>query len=266
MHSVFTLTHAGAKAFAWYHDGIIHLRDIPRDTRLTPAQVIQIRAVHSRKAQVNRDALREFLDGLKYPLYFLDFETINPAIPAWDGTRPYQQVPFQFSLHVVSNPGAAPVHHGFLAEGTADPRPKILAHLKRLLGSRGSIVAYSATFEKNALRASCDAYPAFAAWWAQNEPRVVDLLPPFRSFHYYHPDQCGHASLKDVLPALTGQGYDDMQIANGITASQEFMRITFGKVPESERKRVRAALEEYCALDTEGMVRIVEKLSELAAG
>jgi hypothetical protein len=264
-HSVFTLTHAGAKAFAWYQDGISHLRDIPRDTRLTPAQVIQIRAVHSREAQVNCDALREFLGALEYPLYFLDFETISPAIPVWDGTRPFQQVPFQFSLHIVSKPGAKPVHHGFLAEGTADPRPKILAHLKRLLGSRGSIVAYSATFEKGALRASSDAYPAFAAWWALNEPRVVDLLPPFRSFHYYHPDQCGSASLKNVLPALTDESYEDMEIADGVTASQEFMRITFGRVPAAERKRVRASLEEYCALDTEGMVTIVEKLSELAA-
>lgn len=264
-HSVLSLTHVGAKAFDWYHQGITHLRDLPRDTRLTPAQNIQIRAVHSRQAQVNRDALRAFLDGLAYPLHFLDFETINPAIPVWDMTRPYQQVPFQFSLHIVNRPGSTPEHHAFLADGAADPRPEILARLKRHLGQRGTIVAYNASFEKNALRACSEAFPAFAAWWKKTEPRVVDLLQPFRNFDYYHPDQCGSASMKAVLPALTGSGYDDMEIGDGAAASQEFMRITFGKATAADRKRVRAALEKYCALDTEGMVRIVEELGALVA-
>ena len=262
-HSVLTLTHAGAKAFEWFHDGITHLRDLPEDISVTAKQAVQLRAVRSGRAQVDRDALREFLDGLEYPLYFLDFETINPAIPVWDQTRPYQQVPFQFSLHIVNKPGGKPDHHAFLADGTADPRPEILARLQRYLGQSGSIVAYNASFEKNALRSCSEAYPAFTAWWTKTEPRVVDLLQPFRNFDYYHPDQGGSASMKAVLPALTGKGYEDMEIADGGTASLEFMRITFGKVTAAERKKVRAALEKYCGLDTEGMVRIVEKLAKL---
>ena len=133
------------------------------------------------------------------------------------------------------------------------------------LFDQGSRVAYNASFEKNALRACSEAYPAFATWWTKTEPRVVDLLQPFRNFHYYHPDQDGSASMKAVLPALTGSGYEDMEIADGATASQEFARVTFGKVPAAERQRVRAALEKYCGLDTEGMVRIVEKLTKLVA-
>jgi hypothetical protein len=262
-HSVLTLTHAGAKAFEWFHDGITHLGDLPDDTSVTAKQAIQLRAVRSRRAQVDRDAIRGFLDGLEYPLYFLDFETINPAIPVWDQSRPYQQVPFQFSLHIVNKPGSKPEHHAFLADSTADPRPEILARLKRHLGQCGSIVAYNASFEKNALRSCSEAYPAFAAWWTKTEPRVVDLLQPFRNFDYYHPDQDGSASMKAVLPAMTGKGYEDMEIGDGATASLEFARITFGKVTAAERKRVRAALEKYCGLDTEGMVKIVEKLSML---
>jgi hypothetical protein len=262
-HSVFTLTHVGPKAFDWFHDGIARLQDLPDDTPINAKQEIQLRAIRSRRAQVDRDALRAFLDSLEYPFHFLDFETINPAIPVWNITSPYQQVPFQFSLHIVNSPGAKPEHHGFLAEGTADPRPEILARLKRHLGQRGSIVAYSASFEKNALRACTDAYPAFAAWWARAESRVVDLLQPFQSFHYYHPDQCGSASLKAVLPALTGKGYADMEIADGATASQEFLRITFGEASAAEHRKVRAALEKYCALDTEGMVWIVKALDRL---
>ena len=262
-HSVFTLTHTGAKAFEWFHDGITHRRDLPDDTSVTVKQAIQLRAVRNRRAQVDRDAIREFLDGLEYPLHFLDFETINPAIPVWDQTRPYQQVPFQFSLHIVNKPGGKPEHHAFLAEGTANPRPEILARLKRHLCQGGSIVAYNASFEKNALRSCSEAYPAFAAWWTKTEPRVVDLLQPFRNFDYYHPDQDGSASMKAVLPAMTGKGYEDMEIADGATANLEFARITFGKATAAERKRVRAALEKYCGLDTEGMVRIVEKLAKL---
>jgi Domain of unknown function(DUF2779). len=262
-HSVFTLTHVGPKAFAWFHDGIARLQDLPRDAPVDVKQDIQLRAIRSRRAQVDRDALREFLGSLEYPLHFLDFETINPAIPVWDITSPYQQVPFQFSLHIVDRPGGKPVHHAFLANGTADPRPEILARLKRHLGQRGSIVAYNASFEKNVLRACGQAYPAFAPWWTKTEPRVVDLLQPFRSFHYYHPDQCGSASIKAVLPALTGKGYAGMEIADGATASQEFLRITFGKVSAAERRRVRAALEKYCGLDTAGMLRIVRALDRL---
>jgi hypothetical protein len=263
-HSVLTLAHvAKKKAFQWFHDGHARLQDLPRDTPVNAKQQIQLRAIRSRRAQVDRDALREFLDGLEYPLHFLDFETINPAIPVWNITSPYQQVPFQFSLHIVSSPGGKPAHHGFLAEGTADPRPEILALLKRHLGQRGSIIAYSASFEKNVLRACGEVYPAFASWWARAESRVVDLLQPFRSFHYYHPDQCGSASLKAVLPALTGKGYADMKIADGATASQGFLRITFGEASAAEHRKVRAALEKYCALDTEGMVWIVKALDRL---
>ncbi len=262
-HSVFTLTHVGPKAFDWFHDGNARLQDIPRDAPVDAKQEIQLRAIRSRRARVDRDALREFLGGLEYPLHFIDFETINPAIPIWDATSPYQQVPFQFSLHIVKRPGGKPVHHAFLANGISDPRPEILARLKRHLGQRGSIVAYNANFEKNVLRACGAAYPAFAPWWTKAEPRVVDLLQPFRSFHYYHPDQRGSASIKAVLPALTGKGYAGLEIADGATASQEFLRITFGKASAAERRRVHAALEKYCALDTMGMVRIVKALDRL---
>jgi hypothetical protein len=264
-HSVFTLTRLGMKAFDWYHDGNIKLRDLPDDVSLNAKQAIQVRCVRSKRPHIDRKAIRAFLDTLEYPLYFLDFETINLAIPAWDQTSPYQQVPFQFSLHILKQPGGKPEHRSFLADGPTDPRREILALLKRYLGQKGSIVAYNATFEKAALRASSEVCPAFAPWWNQTEARVVDLLKPFRDFHYYHPNQCGSASIKVVLPAITGKGYEDMEIADGGTASSEFARITFGDVSAAERKKVRGALEKYCALDTEGMVRIVEKLSEFAA-
>jgi hypothetical protein len=97
------------------------LQNLPCDIPVNTKQEIQLHAVRNRRAQVDRDALREYLDGIEYPLHFLDFETINSAIPVWDITSPYQQVPFQFSLHIVDSPGGKPVHHAFLVEETSDP-------------------------------------------------------------------------------------------------------------------------------------------------
>jgi len=264
-HNVFTLTRVGDKAFAWLRQGFRRLQDLPRDEPLRGKQAVQMAAIRSGRPHVDGEALAAFLDRLEYPLSFLDFETISPAIPIWDTTRPYQQAPFQFSLHIVSEPDAVPVHHAYLAEDTADPRPQMLKRLKGLLGSRGSIIAYNAKFESQVLRQSTEAYPAYANWWTRTEPRVVDLLAPFRNFHYYHPDQLGSASLKAVLPALTGKSYEGMEIADGAAANLEFMRVTFGDASAAERRRVRAALEKYCALDTEGMIEIVRKLEEIAA-
>ena len=93
----------------------------------------------------------------------------------------------------------------------------------------------------------------------------MDLLEPFRSFNYYHPQQHGSASMKEILPALTGKGYEHLDIQEGGTASLEFLRVTFAEVDEKERQRVRRQLEEYCSLDTAGMVQIVRALGALQA-
>jgi hypothetical protein len=123
------------------------------------------------------------------------------------------------------------------------------AQVNFLLGKSGSIIAYNAQFEKRILRECCDQLPNFAAWLRETEKRFVDLLNPFRSFRYYHPAQRGSASMKAVLPALLGDGYDGLEIQEGRTASLEFCRVTFGNVFEAERLRVRRDLEMYCTQD-----------------
>ncbi len=152
----------------------------------------------------------------------------------------------------------------YLADGHDDPRPEFLRRLKAAIGDQGSIVAFNASFELQRLRECADVLPGTSSWLARVEPRVVDLLEPFRDFHYYHPAQGGSASMKAVLPALTGRGYDRLAIQEGGTASREFLRIEFGGVPDEERVRVRRQLEEYCALDTMGMIQIVDALREAA--
>ena len=260
---IFILHYGNKVAFDLMERGILKMRDIPKDYQLNEKHAIQVKCHNSKTAHVDKKAVKSFIAGLQYPLYFLDFETIAPAIPVYDLSRPYEDIPFQFSLHVLKNEGAKPAHHPYLAPGDVDPRPEVLKRLKELLKTSGSIVAYNAGYERKCLKYAVRAYPKYAKWFEQIEMRIVDLLVPFRQFFYYHPAQEGKASMKNVLPALTGITYDGMEIGGGGKARFEYMRVTFEKeVDEKDRQQVRAALEEYCNLDTMGMIEILEALKE----
>ncbi len=263
--SVFTLYRGGAKGFALLQQGIQKLADIPADVTLSDNQSIQRAALLAGQPHIDRPALAAFLGQIEHPVSYLDFETIGTAIPLFDGVRPYQQIPFQYSLHIRRRANAKPEHRSFLAEGTADPRPEFMRQLRADLPDTGSVVAYNASFEISRLKECCELLPKFKPWLRKVTPRVVDLLLPFRGFRYHHPDQKGSNSMKAVLPALTGQGYEKLAIQEGGAASREFLRVTFGDVTAAERRRVRQALEEYCALDTLGMVQIVDRLKRLTA-
>jgi hypothetical protein len=264
--NVTTLYRAGKKAFKLLADGIVALKDIPDTCRLTANQKIQRRAALTGQPHVDLKALAAFLSQLQYPVSYLDFETLGTAIPLFDDAQPYEQIPFQFSLHVVRSAGNRPEHHGFLAEGRNDPRPEFMRRLQAVLPETGSVVAYNAGFEQGRLEECCDLLPDYKPWCQQVKRRMVDLLLPFRGFRYHHPAQHGSASMKAVLPALTGHGYEHLEIQEGVTASLEYLRVTHGDVPEAERQRVREQLERYCGQDTEGMIWIVDALRQIGGG
>jgi len=262
-HSVFSLYYGGKKSFAMYDSGILAIGEISDDYKLNDKQRIQQACVASGEPYIDKEAIQDFLSALQYPLYYLDFETIGPAVPLFDGTRPYQAIPFQFSLYVAENDRTKPQHFSFLASSTGDFRPTFLTELKNVLGDIGSVVVYNQGFEEGILKELALAFPEHDGWVNQVRAGLVDLLSPFRQFHYYNPLQKGSASLKNVLPALTGKGYEDLDINDGQAASVAFQAVTYGDVPEEERQKVRSNLEEYCALDTEGMIWIVDKLKEI---
>jgi hypothetical protein len=263
-NSIFSLTRLGAKAWPLYRQGVETTRGIPASFRLSMAQKIQVQAEKSGTPHVDVHAVARFLSTLEYPLHYLDFETFQAAIPQLDGTRPYQQIPFQFSLHIEAAPGSRLAHHSWIWDGQGDPRKILLHGLQRVIGPAGSIVAYGAAFERTRLKECAQAFPEAAAWVDGIIERVVDLFSPFRTFSVYFPGQEGSASMKSVLPALTGKGYKDLAIHEGSQASLEFKRITFGRVSAAESRRVRARLEEYCGLDTRGMADIVKALVRLS--
>jgi hypothetical protein len=137
-----------------------------------------------------------------------------------------------------------------------------MAKLKEVMGTKGSVIAYNAGFEMRILKQCAEVLPEYARWVESIEERIIDLLQPFRAFAYYHSKQDGSCSLKKVLPALTGKSYDDMEIGDGGTASAEYVRVTFTD-DNQDKVKVRKLLEEYCGLDTMGMVDIVEQLYNL---
>lgn len=264
-HSIFSLYYGGNKAFELFDSGIVYIQDIPPDYKLNVKQRIQKECVISGVPHVDREALRGFLSLLQYPVYYLDFETFSTAIPLYDGIRPYQQIPFQFSLHVVKNDGATPEHISFLAKGQEDPRPLFLKTLQDSLGNTGTIVSYNKSFEQNIIRELGNHFPDSGKWVDDVCNRMVDLLVPFKNFHYHHPMQMGSASLKYVLPAITGKSYSGMDIANGEEASLAYLDITFGGTYPETVEKVRTDLLTYCKLDTEGMIWIVEQLHNLCS-
>jgi len=243
--------------------GILRIADIPAGYPLTERQRIQVACEKSGRPHIDAERLRAFLSRLRYPLYFLDFETFNVAVPPYDRLRPYENIPFQYSLHVVLSPQKPARHDSWLSDGTTDPRPEFLRKLRSALGTRGSIVAYNASFEMNILKDCADHFPHFSGWVESVCARMVDLYTPFRNLHYYHPGQNGRRSLKDVLPALTRRTYKHLAIADGTTASLRFREMAFGNMSEAEKSRTRRDLEAYCRRDSEGMIAIVGALERL---
>ncbi len=259
--NVFELSRGGEKSLELLEAEVLSLKDIPDEFPLTKNQQIQRKCAQTGQAHIEKEKLKMFLDALKGTLYYLDFETFQVGIPLYDGTKPYQQIPFQFSCHIVDK--AKTKHKSFLASSSNDPRKEFLLSLKEALGDDGLIVTYNQSFEKTRLKEIAEALPEFKEWVEKTLPRFIDLWEPFRNFYYYHPKQAGSGSIKDVLPALTGKDYRNLDIADGEAATTAFLNMTFGDTPNEQKPKIRADLEKYCAMDTEAMILIVNELKKL---
>jgi hypothetical protein len=239
--------------------GVQSIHDIPENYPLTKRLRRVCTSVQMRKPWYGSE-LQDELGKLTYPLYFMDFETVNPAIPLFAGMRPYDQIPFQWSVHVQQQPGAEPDHFEFLANDTSDPRRAFISTLCDALGDSGSIVVYSQQFESQRLSELAACLPEFAGRIKTIQDRLCDLLRIVRD-HVYHPAFGGSYSLKSVLPALVpAMTYSGMVVADGQAAGLAWESLIRGGLDRDEHDRIHKALLDYCGQDTLAMAKLVEVL------
>jgi hypothetical protein len=263
-NSVFAISNMNlTKKLELFDAGIKTLDDISSDLPLSRNQKLQVEAFKSGEEIIDIKGIQEFLADLSYPLYFMDFETFQSAVPLYNNTKPYQQIPFQYSVHYKEYQTAPLKHFEFLAETDEDPRINFIENLLSDLSGKGDILVYNKVFEITRLREIARDFPKFTDQINSLIPRVKDLMYPFQKRLYYSPKMKGSHSIKNVLPALVPSlSYDELNIAEGSMASIAFEQL----IREDDFIRIgeiRKDLLEYCKLDTLAMVKILEVLESL---
>ncbi|MFZ5562958.1 MAG: DUF2779 domain-containing protein, partial [Thermodesulfobacteriota bacterium] len=257
--SVYELFPSGPKLEALLARDITLISEIPDDFNITNRQQVVVRACKTGRVQIDLPKIQKLLQSLQYPLYFLDYETVTHAVPLFDRTRPYQQIPFQFSLHIQNEKNGPVTHVEFLSTEKTDPRPAFIEKLIAHCGAKGSVIVYNKAFEKRINDELGRDFPLFKKALNRISTRMVDLLVSFRSRHLYHPDMNGSASLKSVLPAfIPHMRYDTLEIADGNTAAQLYLSCLKDALPAAEQKKVFDNLRTYCGHDTLAEVKLVE--------
>ena len=250
------------RKFALYYGGALHMKDIPPDFSLSANMRIQVEAQLSGKDFIDIRNIREFLATVIEPVGFLDFETFMEPVPSFDGQRPYQQIPFQYSLHILA--GGKLSHHEFLGEPGLDPRRLFIEKLLVDARTCRTILVYNQAFEVARLQEMTDNFPEFAGEIEAIIARIVDLMAPFRNKDYYVRAMCGSHSIKYVLPALV----PDLSYAGLAIADGEMAMLAYAELAKTgnraDKEKIRQNLLEYCRMDTFGMVRIWEKLLSVA--
>ncbi|MHA7864859.1 DUF2779 domain-containing protein [Flagellimonas marinaquae] len=264
-YSVFDISRLNKdKKFDLYNQGVITFDDINLgQTNLNPNQLLQVQSEINGTSHIDIDEIRNFTNGLNYPLFFLDFETFGPAVPIYDGSRPYQQLVFQYSLHIQETSTSEIQHREYLAEPTEDPRIGFVEQLIQDCGSSGDILVYNIGFERGKLNDLIDVFPQYSNELCGIINRLKDLMIPFQQKWYYTPEMRGSYSIKCVLPALVPElSYNDLDIKEGGTASNTFLSMV-NETFEGDVQKTRRQLIEYCELDTYAMVKILDVLKEV---
>ena len=266
--SVFEISRLDSRTkFALYHSGITRFSDIKDFSAFSASQILQIQCALDNAIHIDKSAIQEFLATIRYPVYHLDFETFQEAVPSYDSQCPYMQVPFQYSLHIDYGGGVENVEHReFLADTQGDPRVALVESLVRDIPQGAFILAYNASFEKGVMKRLALTFPQYAEILEHFCENTADLMTPFAQKSYYHPAMRGSYSIKAVLPALMPemeQAYKDLELVhNGGEAMEAFPALK--AMDRANRWAYRHALLEYCKLDTLAMVKVLGKLREAA--
>lgn len=264
-YHIYNLCRPDPDTIAWLEDnGIESLGEVPLDGPLNQAQLKQVEAIRSGTQHIDKEEIKNFLSSLEYPLYFLDYETLAGVIPFFDGYRPYQQVPFQYSLHVLDKPEGKLEHKEYLHTENTDPVLALLTNLREHVGERGTVISWYMTFEKNRNAEMAKLHPQYEAFLLGINERMVDLMTPFSKGWFVDKDFFGRASIKWVLPALLPElSYKSLNISNGGQAQRVWIETVLKGMHQARKKEIMEDLRKYCNLDTYAMYAIYDYLTRV---
>jgi len=239
----------------------VEIEKLPPDFPLNNNQQRYRDSVQKRKAIIDWNAIGYDMSKLKYPLYFLDFETDNPSIPRFDGMHPYEQFPFQYSCHIIDKDGKV-IHKEYLHESKSDPRKSLAKTLVKAIGKKGTVIAYNAPFERGVLNRLAGWFPEHSVALGSIADRLWDQLGIFRN-HYTDYQFGGSNSLKSVLPVIVpSMSYENLGVSDGGEAQVTWNELI--RLPEgSEKNKLVKDMKEYCGQDTWAMVEIHNKLRKM---
>jgi hypothetical protein len=264
-YNVFELCGGWKKSLELVEMGIKTIDKIPEDYELNDKQTIQKWCVETGEKYIDTAAIKGLLDTLEYPLRFMDFETRATAIPKFDGTKPYDQIPFQFGVHVQEKDGDEIKPISFIDLEQGDPRLRFLENLKNAVGDEGSVIVQYEPFEKARLRELKEVFPQHSEWVDNLLERIVDIYPLFKNFSVHDKSQKGSASIKYVIPMMIGESYEDDAITNGLQAGVVYEHLISGEATSFELTEHKEWLEHYCSgMDVGGMALVVEELKKIA--
>ena len=253
-----------AKKLDCYHAGKISFKDLAGKS-IGKIQNMQVNCTLNQTDHIHPTGIQDFLGKVRYPLYFLDFESMQPAVPMYEGTNPYMQICFQYSLHYIEHEGGELLHKAFLAPSDGnDPRRPLAEALCRDIPRGACVMVYNEIFEKSRIKEMAAIYPDLAAHLMDIHAHIIDLLIPFRAGHYYLPAMGGSFSIKSVLPALfpddPSMDYHNLStlVQHGGDAMTIFPKIQH--MSPEEAAEARQALLDYCYLDTFALVKIWQEL------
>ena len=258
-YSVFDLARITEKTLTpLLQQGILDVQHIPKYVTLTKKQLLQVAIAQENYVHIDHAAIHQKLGDLVYPLYFLDYETVSRVFPLQLGLKPYTQMVFQYSLHILDAPDAKLRHAEYLLNATDEPVTNLLAHLQQhLLADNGSVVVWNKSFEENRNKEMAKHYEAYNHFLSDINHRMFDLMEIFQNSDYQVAAFKGSYSIKKVLPALVPQfSYKNLVIQDGIQAVVTWYNTVTSNQDAADKEKIFNDLKAYCNLDTLAMYEI----------
>lgn len=264
-HHIYNIASPNALALGQLEDlNIEHIKDIPEEFNLKPKQKWQVTALKTGKRHMDVAKIKGFINSFKFPLYFLDYETLMGVIPPFDGLKPYQQLPFQYSLHILQTPKSKLIHKEYLHTENSDPTLPLVEQLKKDIGTSGTIIVWNESFEKSCNNLMGELQPDFLNFLTSVNERIKDLMIPFAKGWFVDKEFRGSASIKKVLPVLVSElSYHHLNIQEGGAAQSIWMETFLNGGNVKQKDEIINNLLEYCQLDTLAMVEIWKVLKEI---